>query len=809
VAATVLEKLRSIKTKVTLIFTVSVVALLVLVSALEVYRVKADLRELLGNQQMTLVSRVAEEIDEKLKSAHAVLIAVSKMVPPEIAGDRVRLRANLQSRPGLQLLFDNLLVFSSSGITLVDVEGSGLEGISVAEREFFREVMRERKPYISRPFLGKNSKRPYVVLIAPILDRRGRVVSVLAGSLDLLRPNFLGKLRTASVGKTGSFALFGRDRTIIISRDADRIMTPGPAPGESAYFDSAVAGQEGWQEAVNTRGLHALFSYSPLDAVPWVLVAALPVEEAFAPIADTQRDIAQITLLLILLIAPLVWLGTQYVLAPLLTLHEAIRRVRNDPGATAEVPVRSRDEIGDLAADFNELIRERSRAEASLRESEHRLRMITDNTPALIGYVDSNLVYHYANATYFDWLGRKPEEMLGRHMREVLGETTFALREPHIREALAGREAIFDLPPSVSGFDRHVHTRYVPDLRGSGKVAGFYILASDVTALKKSEEQFRESEQQLSLALEGSELALFDWNIETGEVFLSEQWSVMLGGEPELTRTTFSALDQITHPEDKPALRQAVRAALKGLTTHYRAEHRVSAGGREWIWIQSHGQVTARDSAGRATRMVGTNADVTERKRAEQELAQSRAELERAAWYDTLTGLPNRNLLVDRLEQVLARSRRSGQRVALFYLDLDGFKAINDSMGHAAGDILLKQFAERLRGAVRTSDTVARLSGDEFVILLEELKGAEDADAIASTILATTREEFTIESTVLRVTTCIGIAFSSGETSGADLLRRADSALYQAKHAGRDRYQVALEDEPHASARESSARARS
>jgi diguanylate cyclase (GGDEF)-like protein len=399
--------------------------------------------------------------------------------------------------------------------------------------------------------------------------------------------------------------------------------------------------------------------------------------------------------------------------------------------------------------------------------------------------------------------------MLGRHMREVLGETTFALREPHIREALAGREAIFDLPPSASGFNRHVHTRYVPDLRGDGKVAGFYILASDVTALKKSEEQFRESEQQLSLALEGSELALFDWNIETGEVFLSEQWSVMLGGGPGLTRTTFPALEQITHPDDKSALRQVIRDALKGRTSHYRAEHRVSAGSRGWIWIQSHGQVTARDSAGDATRLVGTNADVTERKRAEQELAQSRAELERAAWYDALTGLPNRNLLVDRLEQVLARNRRSGQRLALFYLDLDDFKAINDSMGHAAGDILLKQFAERLRGAVRTSDTVARLSGDEFVILLEDLKGSEDSDAIASTILATTREEFKIESTVLRVTTCIGIAFASGETSGADLLRRADSALYQAKRAGRDRYQVAPEDEPRASGRESSARARS
>jgi diguanylate cyclase (GGDEF)-like protein/PAS domain S-box-containing protein len=330
------------------------------------------------------------------------------------------------------------------------------------------------------------------------------------------------------------------------------------------------------------------------------------------------------------------------------------------------VPVRSRDEIGELAADFNELIRERTRAESSLRDSERRLRMITDNTPALIGYIDSDLRYRYANGTYFDWFGKKPEDLLGRSMREVLGEAAYAVREPHVREALAGREATFDVPRETSGFDRHAHTRYVPDVRADGTVAGFYVLASDVTAL-----------------------------------------------------------------------------------------------------------------------------------------AESRAELERAAWYDTLTGLPNRNLLSDRLEQVIARSRRTGQRVALFYLDLDGFKAINDSLGHAAGDSLLKQFADRVKRAVRVTDTVARLSGDEFVVLLEDLKGPEDADTIAKTIIAATREEFTIEATPLRVTTCIGIAFASGEIGSAELLRRADSALYQAKRAGRDRYHRVdeLEDSRDASVR--------
>jgi diguanylate cyclase (GGDEF)-like protein/PAS domain S-box-containing protein len=612
------------------------------------------------------VARVADDIDEKLSSAHALLIGASRTIPPEIAGDPARLKENLETRSGLRLTFENLLIFSIKGTTLVDLRATGLQGVDVSDREFFKTAISDRKPHISQPFLGRNTKQPFVVLTAPILNGRGEVVAILGGSLNLLRPNFLGKLGTAKVGRTGSFALFGRDRTIILSRDSDRIMQPGPAPGVSAYFDHAVAGEDGWQEAVNSRGLHALFSYSPLETVPWVLVAALPAEEAFAPITDTQRDLAQITLLLIVLIAPLVWLGTRYLLAPLLALHDAIRRARSDPDTNAEVPVRSRDEIGELAADFNELIRERTRAESSLRDSERRLRMITDNTPALIGYIDSDLRYRYANGTYFDWFGKKPEDLLGRSMREVLGEAAYAVREPHVREALAGREATFDVPRETSGFDRHAHTRYVPDVRADGTVAGFYVLASDVTAL-----------------------------------------------------------------------------------------------------------------------------------------AESRAELERAAWYDTLTGLPNRNLLSDRLEQVIARSRRTGQRVALFYLDLDGFKAINDSLGHAAGDSLLKQFADRVKRAVRVTDTVARLSGDEFVVLLEDLKGPEDADTIAKTIIAATREEFTIEATPLRVTTCIGIAFASGEIGSTELLRRADSALYQAKRAGRDRYHRVdeLEDPRDASVR--------
>ena len=615
-------------------------------------------------------------------------------------------------------------------------------------------------------------------------------MGVLAGTLNLFRSNFLGNIGRTPVGRSGSFGLLTKDRLVVMSVDKDRIMTQGPAPGASPFFDHAVAGAEGTEESVGSGGLHALFSYKSLQSVPWVLVAALPVEEAYAPFAAAQRQIVQFMVVVALLLAPLIWLGVRSVLKPLLALHQTIRSSRNDPGAVPEVPVREGDEIGDLAADFNALMRERNEAAAALQDNAHRLRLITDNTPALISYVDSGERYQYANATYHEWFGMTPEEVCGRTMREVLREN-YPLREPHIRDALAGKEARFDLPISFGGSERHTHTRYVPDVRSDGGIAGFYVLATDVTPLKRTEQMLRESEQRLSLALESSQLALFDWNIATNEIFLSEQWALMLGGKPAPTRTTFDTLERMVHPKDATDLSGLIRDALKGVTPYYRAEHRVRRNDGKWIWIQSHGQVTARGPDGQALRLIGTNADVTERKRAEADLAESRAQLERAAQYDGLTGLPNRNLLGDRLEQALARARRNRQLISLFYLDLDRFKDINDARGHAAGDALLKAFAERLNACVRETDTVARLGGDEFVILLEDVREDGDARAVADKIIDAMRREFHVDSKALRVTTSIGVAFTRGDTTSEDLMKQADAALYEAKGAGRNRYHVA------------------
>lgn len=185
---------------------------------------------------------------------------------------------------------------------------------------------------------------------------------------------------------------------------------------------------------------------------------------------------------------------------------------------------------------------------------------------------------------------------------------------------------------------------------------------------------------------------------------------------------------------------------------------------------------------------VGLLSDISQRK--EEELA-----LTRLAKHDSLTGLPNRFLFMDRLESAMLRSSRSGAAMALLFLDLDGFKRVNDTLGHQAGDELLIQFAQRLTSIVRKSDTVARLAGDEFTIILEELtQPEEDAQAVANKILSAMEPPFVVTGREAKVTASIGIVVHHGTNSDvniSDLLQRADKGMYAAKQSGKNAFRMA------------------
>ena len=307
--------------------------------------------------------------------------------------------------------------------------------------------------------------------------------------------------------------------------------------------------------------------------------------------------------------------------------------------------------------------------------------------------------------------------------------------------------------------------------------------------LHRAVEQSRSSEERLSLALEGSSLALFDWDIGSDRIYHSAQASAMREEPAVHITTTATAMREFVHPDDVDAMRTSLAAALTGAVPVYHAEFRIRKRSGDWLWIHARGRVVERDAGGRALRLAGTYADINTRKAAEDRL-RHRAE------FDTLTDLPNRALFVERLQQAMARASPSNT-MALLFLDIDHFKNINDTLGHAAGDQLLKVFAIRMRDCVRQSDTVARLAGDEFTVILAGLRGADDAKALARKLVETLGAPIALAGQLFVVTASIGIAMrGDGETDDADLLRRADAALYEAKRRGRNGFFCKESDTP-------------
>ena len=297
----------------------------------------------------------------------------------------------------------------------------------------------------------------------------------------------------------------------------------------------------------------------------------------------------------------------------------------------------------------------------------------------------------------------------------------------------------------------------------------------------KEQQAVIQKEERWKFALEGAGEGVWDWNLQTGQVFRSERWHEMYG---YVEHEVGSALDgrKLIHPDDLAHAVEDIEAYLAGRTPSFVSEFRLRCGDGSWKWTQSRGKVVESDDAGRPLRMIGIHADISDRKRSEEQVFQ-------LAHYDSLTGLPNRVLFMDRLHQDISKAQRNKHSVTLIFLDLDRFKEVNDALGHDIGDQLLKETAQRLKGCVRASDTVARLGGDEFTIILNNLSDSASLEQVAQNILDRLAEPFHLGEEMVYLSTSIGITIYPNDATDVEvLLKNADQAMYAAKDAGKNRY---------------------
>jgi diguanylate cyclase (GGDEF)-like protein/PAS domain S-box-containing protein len=425
----------------------------------------------------------------------------------------------------------------------------------------------------------------------------------------------------------------------------------------------------------------------------------------------------------------------------------------------------------------------RSTAETLKHSRDRVFRALIENAADIITILGADGTIQYESPSVLRVLGFHPEELIGKN--------AFALVHP---EDVPGVQAAFvDVIANkyrghgIAFRFRHKNGswRYLEltgtNLLEDAAVEGIVVNSRDVSERNEAQRALRESEERYALAVQAANDGLWDWDLESGQFYFSERWKAMLGYEACEVGDTLSEWFDRVHAEDREHLEWALREHMEGRSTHFESEYRIRLKDGSYRYMLSRG-LGLRNPQGHAYRMAGSQSDITDRKRAEEQLIHD-------AFHDSLTGLPNRALFLDRLKVCMARAlRRQDRMFAVIFLDLDRFKVINDSLGHSAGDALLIEIGRILEKCVRPEDTVARMGGDEFTILIESVEDRAEAQGIAQRVRDLLAMPFHIQGREVFTSGSIGIAYNSEERPRPeDFIRDADIAMYHAKSLGKSR----------------------
>jgi diguanylate cyclase (GGDEF)-like protein/PAS domain S-box-containing protein len=513
------------------------------------------------------------------------------------------------------------------------------------------------------------------------------------------------------------------------------------ARGELTLFNTAARELHGLPpEAIDPRDWAAHYDLFAADGVTLLESADIPLFRALQ--GETVKDVAMV-------VAP-VGLPRRMLLA-------SGRPLVSASGEPLGAVVALKD-----ITDLNE-------SQRQLMMNEQRLRAITENLPALIGQVDKEGRFTFLNSQAARFYGKASHELVGQAVQSAYSYAEFQKIAPHVQAAMGGQQVVFE-DELMAGAERLAyHATHIPD--GDG---GFYAMAFDITARKDSETRQRDSEERLRTITDNLPVLIAYLDPQMRYKFanaLYEDW-FGVSREEMIGRT----IQQVFGTDAFAKRKKELRRCLEGHTVQTELD---VVRGDDVRVVHSVYIPHIRDGVVLGAYVLSTDVTATR---------QYETRLKALANTDALTALPNRRAHELQLAAAIGRAARSGGALALMYLDIDHFKLVNDTHGHAGGDEMLKAFADRLRATVRATDTVCRLAGDEFTIILEGVRSPEDCAALGATIVAAMQAPFAVAGQLLPVTTSIGIAWSGAAQATAEQLARdADAALYQAKAAGRNR----------------------
>ncbi|MDP4300209.1 sensor domain-containing protein [Leptothrix discophora] len=425
-------------------------------------------------------------------------------------------------------------------------------------------------------------------------------------------------------------------------------------------------------------------------------------------------------------------------------------------------------------------VTERRRLEEELRDSAAFVRNVADKLPLRIAYVDRERRYRYVNEAHCKRFGLTREQVLGRTRDELLGHATPTPIDARIKAVLAGQAQQFEYDEPFDGELRRFEVRLVPDQREDGEVHGYFYLGQDITERARSERALRaislDAQRQsdiLRLVADAIPTTVVVVSAEGRYRFVNRAFERMTGRPREqiVGRTPVDILGAVEADRRRPYIAQA----LAGETVSFELD-KPGEDGMHWFELNC---IPLRLAGGEVDGFVGISQDITQQRREQVRLTE-------LSQRDPLTGLLNRAGFELAMERHIQSG--GGARLGLLYIDLDRFKPVNDQHGHAVGDRLLAQVAQRLTGLVRPVDAVARMGGDEFTILLVDLAQRAHAEAVAAKVVAALGLPFEVDSLQLVIGASVGVAHGVEAEGGATgLVRRADERLYRAKADGRGR----------------------
>ena len=616
-----------IKWRLALTATALTVALIAVVSAMQIHSLRNELGASIASRLSTLTLQTARDLDADLHALEAALTRTAQVLPQAALAGEGEFRRAIEQQQALLTLVDEVVLLAPQGRVLSDYpQKAGRVGIDASDRAYFKQVMRTGKPVISEPLAGKFDRLPFVFIAVPVFDGRNTIVAVLSGLLRLDRPNLFGRLAGARVGESGYYFVLSRlpDPVYVVHPDAQRILKPRPADG-AASTARALLGFEGTTEDIDDDGTRALFSYQTMRTTGWTLATALPTAEAFAPLVAAERRAIVNALIAALCVAPLMWFFAWKALSPLLRLSASIRAMRADGGRLAAVEVGRHDEIGKLARSFNALVGELEGTQSRLRDSERRMRSITDSLPALVCYIDSGHVFRFNNLAYERWLQKPLTEITGRTVAEVYGDEVYQHLLPAIDAALRGERSRFEVAFTArDGTLHHASGKYLPHRSDDGSIVGIHGLIIDETKQRRATVDLETSRRFVQRT--GEVAGVGGWQFELASNTLT--WSEVtcrLHDVPTDYRPELDAAIGFYAPSAQPLIRAAVEAALANGTAWDLELPLVTATGRPF-WARVNGAAEYED--GKPARLIGAIQDITARKQIEQALQDSREMLQ-------------------------------------------------------------------------------------------------------------------------------------------------------------------------------------